>query len=995
MASYDHQLLRQISLSQSKSNSQLTHPSETDSCLRKHEKLRLEASLEASCQRSAWPKGSHLSCSPHPILITSQHDTAMRAIHEALTLAIASIVERWWTDTEADFPQRMPLEPGEEALLRWIDNLHPDTLPPYRQRLGCWRPDFLVESVADPKMPSGTREQFRICEINSRFCWNGFLHTAYGQQALVDLDAKSNGFVGATDPEQVIDSLFTLYDPTKPLFLLKGVEPGLDIHMFVDLAAQRTGTRPIFVLPDDLRLVPDEHAKLGYRLCSVVRAEDGRNEQFVHNDDTLEEIHQVSLELHQHELRALSPEIMRALSVRCFNDMRTIFLVHDKRMLGIVLQELDNLVRRHGVLSATQAEALRAGICPTILAGSREAAFFLQRCRDSPTHKDGYLLKLIRSGKGAGIVFGDEVSAAEWNEKLLQYLGDAAITVGQPAYLVQRQIVQRRYEVLLRDGQEGVQANYLIGTYHALNGRYLGLGLWRSGPGRVCAISHNGAWICSVRSGSVLARVRPGKLSSCGGDTPQYPPTCTNADPSDTLHKFPLPRTVGCSKMDHYPLQHILAVAAIHPFYQPTIRFPPDADHIHQAISSDGGVRPLSSVPLTYKKDLYQTIQRLTSDNDPRNGYRRSSYISVTGGGSGGIPMMFATDGQENRNQRRTAGQLIQACGVIEEGDWVLTMHTSGGLYRSLDLVTELLENAGASVLCVGHLVSHTAIVQLCVAHRVNVISGDSSQILQFALHVAGLPPATREALCINKIIYTSEPLVRAQRQYLTSVLGPVAICSLFASAESGPWAVVNLALTGDVADDAADLIFDARAMCVEIIPPSVVNEDQPRSAVSQEIHTLPDGEFGAIVLTSLQRLRNPLVRYVSGDVGSLHPLPAAATASIPSEIAPPPASPAAAGSRPAFQLQMARGWQIILQDDDSRAQRCEIRLLRGRTVVEGGAHGPSDSEVVQLLQKVFYVTPINKPLFCVTFVVDASGFERSATGNKVIRFVNKSKVSS
>ncbi|KAJ6502253.1 hypothetical protein C8R45DRAFT_1060570 [Mycena sanguinolenta] len=469
-----HQLLRQISLSQSKSGSQLTHPSETDSSLRNQEKLRLETSLEVSCQRSTWPKDSHFACSPHPILITSQHDAAVRDIHEALTLAITSIVQRWWTDTEANFPQRMPLEPGEEALLQ---------------------KKSIPLSVADPKMPSTTREQFRICEINSRFCWNGFLHTSYGQQALMDLDAETNGFLGATNPKQVLDSLFTLFDPAKPLHLLKGAERGLDIHMFVELAEQRTGTRPIFVLPDDLRL-------LGYRLCCVVKSEDGRNgnrHQFVHNDETLEEIYQVGLELHQHELRALSPKIMRALSVRCFNDMRTIFLVHDKRILGIVQQELDNLVHRHGVLSASQADALRTGICPTILAGSREAALFVQRCRDSPTHKDGYLLKLIRSGKGAGIVFGDEVSATEWDEKLLQYLVDAAITVGQPAYLVQRQIVQRRYEVLLRDGKEGVQANYLIGTYHALNGRYLGLGLWRSGPGRVCAISHDGAWICSVR----------------------------------------------------------------------------------------------------------------------------------------------------------------------------------------------------------------------------------------------------------------------------------------------------------------------------------------------------------------------------------------------------------------------------------------------------------------------------------------------------------------
>ncbi|KAF7349306.1 hypothetical protein MSAN_01720100 [Mycena sanguinolenta] len=467
--------------------------------------------------------------------------------------------------------------------------------------------------------------------------------------------------------------------------------------------------------------------------------------------------------------------------------------------------------------------------------------------------------------------------------------------------------------------------------------------------------------------------------------------------------------------MDYYPLHHVLAVAAIHPFYQPTIRFPPDADHIRQAIaSSNGSVRPLSSVPLTYKKDLYQTIQRLSADRDPRNGYRSSAYISVTGGGSGGVPMMFATDGRENRTQRIVTGRLIQACGVIESGDWVLTMHSSGKLYRALDLTTEMLENAGASVLCAGHSMPHTAIVQLCVAQGVNVISGDSSQILEFVLHVAGLPPATREALCINKIIYTSEPLVRAQRQYLASVLGPVSIYSLLASAEGGPWGVMNLALTGDVADDAADFIFDTRAMSVEVLPLSAVNEDQPRSEGPGELHSLPDGESGAIVLTSLQRLRNPLVRYVSGDVGSLHPLPAAAIASIPSEIAPHLRVLRLQGrdqrfsftwNAEYFEFELLRDffrredlgilqWQIILQDDEhSHAQRCEIRLLRERRV-EGGKIVLSDSEVVRRVQKLFYVFSGEESLFCVTLVVDVTGFERSATGNKVIRFVNRSKVS-
>jgi len=74
----------------------------------------------------------------------------------------------------------------------------------------------------------------------------------------------------------------------------------------------------------------------------------------------------VALELHQWEMKALDQDILKALAPLCFNDLRTIFLVHDKRMLGIVLQELDSLVYRHNVLTLEEAEMLRNGIVPTI-----------------------------------------------------------------------------------------------------------------------------------------------------------------------------------------------------------------------------------------------------------------------------------------------------------------------------------------------------------------------------------------------------------------------------------------------------------------------------------------------------------------------------------------------------------------------------------------------------------------------------------------------------
>lgn len=72
---------------------------------------------------------------------------------------------------------------------------------PFKTCPGAWRPDFLVEpSQADPE----GIENYRICEINARFCWNGFIFTAWGQQSLLNMGVGLNGLKGATEPQKVL-----------------------------------------------------------------------------------------------------------------------------------------------------------------------------------------------------------------------------------------------------------------------------------------------------------------------------------------------------------------------------------------------------------------------------------------------------------------------------------------------------------------------------------------------------------------------------------------------------------------------------------------------------------------------------------------------------------------------------------------------------------------------------------------------------------------------
>lgn len=82
------------------------------------EDAKLHEELTKLCPADVWPKGSYAAGCPRPILVSKYHQQQMGYLHAALKIAIIDIVQRWWTDDEACFPDRMPLEEKEEELLK-------------------------------------------------------------------------------------------------------------------------------------------------------------------------------------------------------------------------------------------------------------------------------------------------------------------------------------------------------------------------------------------------------------------------------------------------------------------------------------------------------------------------------------------------------------------------------------------------------------------------------------------------------------------------------------------------------------------------------------------------------------------------------------------------------------------------------------------------------------------------------------------------------------
>lgn len=87
----------------------------------------------------------------------------------------------------------------------------------------------------------------------------------------------------------------------------------------------------------------------------------------------------------------------------------------------------------------------------------------------------------------------------------------------------------------------------------------------------------------------------------------------------------------------------------------------------------------------------YREIPRLFTDDNPRNTFRNSTYISVTGGGGGSTQSLsFLTDIKENRAQRKACGELLRRLNVLSGTDCVLSLHPSGKMYRYVSFMRKV-----------------------------------------------------------------------------------------------------------------------------------------------------------------------------------------------------------------------------------------------------------------------------------------------------------------
>ncbi len=230
--------------------------------------------------------------SPDPVVVTRRRLMEQRELARVLHKAIAQIVRNYFDDARISEIISLPRDVVE--LLEQC---------PVEYDVGTFRPDIL--HAANGKM--------RVREINARFPTNGYfvshaLNIVAGQ--LPHLASK--GVAGLSSLERIPLAFLELFAPDLPIGVVRGRERGGDVHLFCDAMAA-AGREVRRVAPSELRI--DNSL-----LC-----------------DASGPIEQLVLELHQDEIMALSPDVRSAMARSlCLNDLRTIFIAHDKRILSVL-----------------------------------------------------------------------------------------------------------------------------------------------------------------------------------------------------------------------------------------------------------------------------------------------------------------------------------------------------------------------------------------------------------------------------------------------------------------------------------------------------------------------------------------------------------------------------------------------------------------------------------------------------------------------------------
>jgi len=342
------------------------------------------------------------------VVVTPEKYAKFRQIQHIIYLAILYYVEHCYC-----YRKVIPLTGFVEELL--------DLCSPYPYRPGTYRPDFLLEDNGEIK----------ICEIGARFPLNGYCLSGIAE--LIGID-KFPQLPHKKDREytRFFNYLFEYWgEGFDTVCVLKGDDRPGDMKYYTPLF-EELGLTVIHLSPEKLL----------------------QNMSLLHKSAVINEFN-------QKELEHLPKDVLKCIAAsNSLNDMRTIFLIHDKRFMAL-LSDQEFL---SAFLPQDQIDIIKNIIIPTY---TYVQAF--DKWNEAKRNREGWVLKHSRLGKSEKVYVGHCCPKKEW--EAIFSSPEIKDMVLQP-FIKQRRVDSSIGDNLFRD--------YVVGMLLCFDDNFFGPGIFRT-----------------------------------------------------------------------------------------------------------------------------------------------------------------------------------------------------------------------------------------------------------------------------------------------------------------------------------------------------------------------------------------------------------------------------------------------------------------------------------------------------------------------------------
>lgn len=342
-----------------------------------------------------------------PVVITSPRYDELHRVQRLLNRTIQYFV--------GHYQEYYSIFPRTDAVKRIMH-----LCAPYAYRPGTYRPDILIRQDG----------ALKICEIGARFPLNGYFLSGIAE------------YIGATrfpytprpegwQYECFLNHLFEYWGDFQDLCVLKGSDRPCDIKYYIPWF-EEMGIRVRVYTPEEITKTPEV-----LKGAAVVN------------------------EFNQMELECLPSAVLEAIAAsNALNDMRSIFLIHDKRFLAVLS---DDEFLSH-CLEEAELMLLKRYLIPTYTRLQSPAIW-----TEAYRYKNDWLVKHALLGKSEKVYAGCLCQEEEW--KALFDLPEIEDMILQP-YIQQKRI---RANI----GNQSYD-DYVVGTLLCFDNCFFGPGLFRA-----------------------------------------------------------------------------------------------------------------------------------------------------------------------------------------------------------------------------------------------------------------------------------------------------------------------------------------------------------------------------------------------------------------------------------------------------------------------------------------------------------------------------------